>query len=1368
MKGISKGWIMLVIMLAIALFLVSAVSGVINGVEFNNATRTAVIKAGGINLSEVQLVAYDNTSSITNAWFEYRFKTYIPFTVPASFSGTYGWGTIIDTGKNMSISFELYEKINQTFAFVSCNPFNSTLPNGSIITAENCTSLPITSETERRSPFSFYGYSFKPDRDYKIRVNAYREPSTGRQKGDILPTIGGFSIPQFAWFDNNWAQCINLTLEEIAGFARTEEPVTIRVNLTGTNVAASGIDIRIVNQSCNNGGSQIDHDVYRIAGQNYTLRFLANASANANNTFAIYINNSGASNLTKVTDIINRSLLIENKYFNVTIGGAAITEYKIKQGGIEGANLVGPTGFAVLSVNATNTLSNAAGDSCSIIGNGSFYFEINCTSTNAGETQYSMFHTFWARQRWFQTHIGTPTRDAALSYQFRYGDLSSAVWRFNASVRATGSAEQGNLTVRGILGDWDNSAGANNMTGLLYNTSQYITAQTEYENFIAGGLDANLMCAGIGCNVASPYRSNGSYLYETDFRFVSNTGPTTDASRIGYLTTQWEIFMSPLESRVRLGTAAQNLSQTPAILTILDPGNTTFGALNRSLNVTADQTIGLWQYALNSGGRVNFSPNTTFLAITGTNNLTIYGNNSFGLNSSTSVNFTIGVAPTIFFLTINTDSARTNDSINVSVLYNDSGADAGTLNFTWYRNGVNVQNNTINVANNTNMTAISTFKFIGFDNISIRAVANDSQGVSNVLNTTNFTATNTPATLFGITILPNPAYINSTLNVSMLYNDSDGHAGTIVLYWMQNGINVQNSTFSGIANNTNVTAIDSITLGRFDNWSVRVTANDSSPVFNLSTTNLTLSPSFVFRSTLVNRVYFDVNRNLTVRLRITNDSGIILSTARLEFNSSNFSMTRVNSTEYFMDINLSQRNLSDSNITIRFFADDSVGNETNASAATSMIYDNTAPVITLSKITAGDGFLLPLSLNITANTTEPFISFLNVSVYNGGSSFNFSFRYAANTSVEINFTGSNPVGNYSVNLTVNDTGGHNTTTRFFVGMGNINRTIQLRLVSLNFTTEPSAWGFSSALVNNSRQNLTLRMNITIVADGNLDARTRRIEINRTEYFTNWTTTVARDSALGLLPIINSTDIANFTTEDISTGENITEYLDVLSLNAVNFTLLRQTDSSYRFMVESFLADNVSFNEFLRFALPTTMIFEKTLSHPRYFICTGTITPSSFGCSVFTTATDVTVSNSGSNSIAGYPINMKAYDATNSISELSMQANQSAFLVEVSIVSGAFQAGSGGGGAPSVGGGGAPTIITPEAIIEALSPCPTGYNLSSNGIECLLIPSPIAGFELGILGREVFMGLTVFHFMIILGVISVVASPQIRKRIRRSR
>jgi hypothetical protein len=106
--------------------------------------------------------------------------------------------------------------------------------------------------------------------------------------------------------------------------------------------------------------------------------------------------------------------------------------------------------------------------------------------------------------------------------------------------------------------------------------------------------------------------------------------------------------------------------------------------------------------------------------------VTPYDKIAYGANVNSSTITISDAIPNITFVQIN-PPAYLNTPVSANAYYYDSDADSGTLNFTWYVNGVSVENDTlINVQSGTFVTTYLNATKNAGDIITIRVFANDS------------------------------------------------------------------------------------------------------------------------------------------------------------------------------------------------------------------------------------------------------------------------------------------------------------------------------------------------------------------------------------------------------------------------------------------------------------------------------------------------------------------------------------------------------------------------------------------------------------------------------------------------------------------
>ena len=108
---------------------------------------------------------------------------------------------------------------------------------------------------------------------------------------------------------------------------------------------------------------------------------------------------------------------------------------------------------------------------------------------------------------------------------------------------------------------------------------------------------------------------------------------------------------------------------TAPTITIYSPENTTYGTTSIDLNVLADETIDTWHYSLNGGSNITFTPNTTITSTEGSNNVTVYANDTVGNIGSQIAYFTL-------------DNTPPQNVLNI-LPYDTDHTNVNRTNFTW-------------------------------------------------------------------------------------------------------------------------------------------------------------------------------------------------------------------------------------------------------------------------------------------------------------------------------------------------------------------------------------------------------------------------------------------------------------------------------------------------------------------------------------------------------------------------------------------------------------------------------------------------------------------------------------------------------------
>jgi len=215
----------------------------------------------------------------------------------------------------------------------------------------------------------------------------------------------------------------------------------------------------------------------------------------------------------------------------------------------------------------------------------------------------------------------------------------------------------------------------------------------------------------------------------------------------------------------------------------------------------------------------------------------------------------------------------TNTDVYANTTYSDPEADAGTVYFEWYINGVYNQTTTnTSVADGTIVYAsISSDNYVHFDNISVNVTANDATVnstliASAVLQVSNYAPTKP-------TISSPTAYQNLlNNNVTFNYNSTDTDGDLITYYVLINDIlNITDTDYDGTEN---------IIFNTDGTYNVTIVANDGT-----------------INSTISDVIYFTIDNTAPiVNITYPTNNSIYTNMLTLEYN---FSVIETNIDKYY-------------------------------------------------------------------------------------------------------------------------------------------------------------------------------------------------------------------------------------------------------------------------------------------------------------------------------------------------------------------------------------------------------------------------------------------------------------------------------------
>jgi len=279
---------------------------------------------------------------------------------------------------------------------------------------------------------------------------------------------------------------------------------------------------------------------------------------------------------------------------------------------------------------------------------------------------------------------------------------------------------------------------------------------------------------------------------------------------------------------------------TPPTITIDSPTNITYSFSLIDLNVSADETIDTWWYSNDSDlTNHSFSPNLSAIWDEGSNNVTVYANDSSSNVGGLSIIFvvdTIFPVPTITFPSNNTN--HSDNTLDVNYTYVESNCDSvwftnntGLTNITLTNCGDNITSETwleginnitlyINdTAGNENSTNVRFYIDTTFPLISIQSPSNNTNTTDTTLEI-NYTYTET-----------NPDTCRWTNNSGASYHTITCGTNITGITWLEgiNNITIEINDTVGNSNSTSLTFVLDTLPPYFDDY----------PFTNISQDNLT-------------------------------------------------------------------------------------------------------------------------------------------------------------------------------------------------------------------------------------------------------------------------------------------------------------------------------------------------------------------------------------------------------------------------------------------------------------------------------------------------------------------------------------------------
>ena len=425
---------------------------------------------------------------------------------------------------------------------------------------------------------NFDSYNVDTGETLKLKL-MYDVPLNTNGKFNITINFDGYYFNIDPYWNSNWNGCNNITITETSGYNITDKEII--VNLTGLTFASTD-EIRIVNASCNEGGSEIPRDILSSGSDYAEVLFMANLTASSNTTYSVYYNNPSApspsysdkvtidNNCSSSDCTISVSSNIESYNYTLNHDGGDLYGTTITTS--EGAILDGNEAGYGLEQYGLIFYKDVTTATCSIIDDGVLHLTISCKSPDGDYYNY----TFYANNKI---------------------KIISALNHTNLTIRL-GSRPLVNYYFNGTLeSNTEEDFWCDNVTGNTCMITSY-TKDVSYPDFWVktwklSGIAWEEHALGEGIGTQYPYldigrddsenAALGTGVMESAFYFVVNG---TDGLNETQLANKYKDISANQPIII--------LSLAPPNITIVSPLNQTYPSLPIPINLTTDEAVSCW------------------------------------------------------------------------------------------------------------------------------------------------------------------------------------------------------------------------------------------------------------------------------------------------------------------------------------------------------------------------------------------------------------------------------------------------------------------------------------------------------------------------------------------------------------------------------------------------------------------------------------------------------------------------------------------------------------------------------------------------------------------------------------------------------
>ncbi len=265
-------------------------------------TLIRIQTSSGNPVLDVQLL--ENTDNcFVNCYAILRIHPYQDITLPGKANSEFDWNFVKEKPCMEGLVSHHFELLETTEYSVEVPEYDKNLANSTCYNVDNTTydcevekTVQTGSHLETRykdeyKPFDFWGETLEAGKDYTIKLVGKKKPQVGENNVDWIPTIKGFKLKEWEWWNTSYNKCIKVTNSTLADFPAGYENEFAFSNsdVAYADFMADFADLRITNGTDCNSDSGTEMYYWRHPSCNKT-----NTSANC----TIYINMTSANQTT--------------------------------------------------------------------------------------------------------------------------------------------------------------------------------------------------------------------------------------------------------------------------------------------------------------------------------------------------------------------------------------------------------------------------------------------------------------------------------------------------------------------------------------------------------------------------------------------------------------------------------------------------------------------------------------------------------------------------------------------------------------------------------------------------------------------------------------------------------------------------------------------------------------------------------------------------------------------------------------------------------------------------------------------------------------------------------------------------------------